>query len=194
MKLKNRIFARFLDDGEKVLHVAHRHISIFMYKSSKVFFFGIVIPIVLYFIFPNLLIGWAIWGGVGLFGVIYHFLDWYFDVWLLTNMGIIDIERNGFFDISTTKVEYHMLEGVSYTIKGFWRTIFNFGEVTIDKLGGKTSIVLEDATRPKKLESKVLKFQDKYILDRSVRDHQTLKSMLSEMIAYHTQNKKIDKE
>jgi hypothetical protein len=194
MKLRNRIFARFLDDGEKVLHVAHRHISIFLYKSFKAFFFGLAIPTVLYFLFPNLLIAWIIWGGVGLFGIIYHFLDWYFDVWLLTNSGIIDIERNGFFDITTTKIEYHMLEGVSYTVKGFWRTIFNFGEITVDKLGGKNSIVLEDAIKPKKLESKVLKYQDKFVVDRSVRDHQALKNMLSEMIAYHAQNQKIEKE
>lgn len=188
----NYFFSRFLDDGEKVLHIAHRNILIFLYNSSKALFFGLLLPSLMFVVFPDLVLAWGIWAAVGVFGVFYNFVDWYFDVWLLTNVGVIDIDRNGFFDITSTRIEYHMMEGVSYTIRGFWRTVFNFGDVTIDKLGAQTSVVLEDSIHPKKLESKILEFQDKYVTSRSIRDHQALKTMLSEMIAYHVQNKKID--
>lgn len=192
MRIANYFFSRFLDDSEKILQVAHRHILIFKYDAAKPFFFGMAIPLLMYYLFPNLAFGWLIWGFVGLSGVAYRFIDWYFDVFLLTNIGVIDIERNGFFDISSTRIEYHMIEGVSYQIKGFWRTVFNFGDLTIDKLGAQTSVSLNDAAHPKKLESAILKYQDKYVVSRSIRDHQALKGMLSEMIAYHVQNNKID--
>lgn len=190
--MSSYFFSKFLDDDERVLHVAHRHILVFAYDSGKTFFFGLVIPALMYWAFPNLFLAWGIWGAVGLFGIFYHFIDWYFDVWLLTNVGVIDIDRNGFFDITSTRIEYHMMEGVSYTIRGFWRTIFNFGDVTIDKLGAQTSVALEDSVHPKRLESRILEYQDKYVTSRSIRDHQALKNMLSEMIAYHVQNKKIE--
>lgn len=132
------------------------------------------------------------WAFFGVCGLIYHFIDWYFDVWLLTTLGVIDIERNGLFDITSTRIEYHMIEGIAYNIKGFLQTLFNYGDITIDKLGAKTSVVLRNAASPKKLERKVMSYQEKYVYEKSIRDHQALKTMLSDMIAYHVQNNKIN--
>ena len=89
--------------------------------------------------------------------------------------------------------EDDMMEGMSYTIKGGIPTIFNYGDITVDKLGAQTFVVLKDASSPKKLERLVMKLQEKYVYERSVRDHHTLKGMLSDMIAYHhVQNEKLN--
>ncbi|MBD3360306.1 hypothetical protein GF366_00725 [Candidatus Peregrinibacteria bacterium] len=191
-KKKYPLFKTFLDEGEEIVNVAHRHFLIWKIDSSKTWFFGIILPVFGYFLFPQALIAFIIWGGVGVFGLIYHFIDWYYDAWILTNYGVIDIERNGFFDITTTRIEYHMIEGTSYTVKGFWQTLFNFGDIIIDKLGAQTHVVLKDAYRPKRLERLVMKCQEKYVYERSIRDHNALKDMLSDMIAYHVQNEKIE--
>lgn len=192
MKFRDRIFSSFLDDGEKIMHVAHRHIIIFKMDSAKPMFFGVVIPIILYLFFPQAWPIFALWGIAGLLGIFYYFIDWYYDAWLLTNTGVVDIERNGMFDITATRVEYHMMEGMSYTIKGVLQTFLNYGDITIDKLGAQTRMVLKDAASPKKLERLVMKYQEKFVNERSVRDHYTLKGMLSDMLAYHVQSGKID--
>ncbi|MBI5753580.1 hypothetical protein HZA40_00360 [Candidatus Peregrinibacteria bacterium] len=185
-------YARYLDDGEKILDVAHRHILTLKIKTSKVVFFGIVVPIIFYLFFPQTLLLVLLWIGIGLFGIFYHFIDWYFDCWLLTNYGVVDLDREGLFSMTSTRVEYHMIEGISYSIKGFLNTVLNVGDITIDKLGAKTSVVLLDATHPQALERKIMDFQERYVAERSVRDHQALKDMLADMIAYHIQNNKID--
>lgn len=193
MKFRERIFSGYLDEGEKIIRVAHRHIIIFKLDAAKPFFFGIAIPFVLYLFFPQVLPLFVLWWIGGLLGVFYYFIDWYYDVWLLTDFGVVDIERNGLFDITATRVEYHMMEGMSYTIKGVIPTIFNYGDITVDKLGAQTFVVLKDAASPKKLERLVMKLQEKYVYERSVRDHHTLKGMLSDMIAYHhVQNEKLN--
>jgi hypothetical protein len=192
MKMKNWIFNRFLDDDERIIFIAHRHILILKINSAKPMFFGIIIPTLLYLLFPQAVVLFFIWGLIGLFGIIYEFIDWYYDVWLLTNVGVIDVERNGFFDITSTRIDYHMIEGTSYNIKGFWATLFNYGDITIDKLGAQTSVVLKDASNPKKLERRVMNLQETFVFDKSIRDHNALKGMLSDMISYHVQNKKID--
>ena len=192
MDLKYYLFQGHLDEGEKILDVAHRHLFILFKSSFKTFFFGVALPCLLYLFFPQALLIAFAWLVGGLIGMIYHIIDWYFDAWLITNFGVIDIDRNGLFDRSATRIEYHMIEGTSYTITGFWATVLNFGDIVIDKLGTKTSVILNDATAPKKVERKVTRFQEKYVNDRSFRDHQALKDMLADMIAYHIQNEKIE--
>lgn len=188
----NYFFRRYLDDGERILYVAHKHVLVLKVSSAKAGFFGVLIPSFLYWLFPGGVFFWAIWVLVGLAAIFYHFIDWYFDAWILTNTGIIDVEREGFFDFTSTRVDYHMIEGISYTVKGVVQTIFNYGDITVDKLGAKTSVVLREAANPKKLERKVMGYQEKFVSEKSVLDHQTLKNMLSDMIAYHVKNGKID--
>lgn len=192
-KFSHKLFSSYLDDGERIVDIAHRHILVFKVAAAKTSFFGLILPLFLWYIFPQVPplfpVAWMI---VGVVGMVYHFVDWYFDVWLLTNMGVVDVERNGFFDVSATRIEYHMIEGISYQINGFVRTMFSYGDITIDKLGTKTAVVLRDAASPKKLERRVLKLQDQYVRTRSVRDHDALKGMLSDMIAYHVNSGRVD--
>lgn len=191
MKMPNYFFKSFLDPGEKILYVAHQHILVLKLTAAKSSFLGITLPIILFFIFPQFLWFFVAWTVVG-FGVFfYHLFDWYFDAWLLTTSGVIDIQRNGFFDMTATRIDYHMIEGISYNIKGVIPTIFNYGTITIDKIGAKTSVVLENAASPKKIEQRALKYQQRFVNDKSVRDHDFLKGMLSEMIAYHVQSGKV---
>ncbi len=190
---KYYLFKSYLDDGEKILHVAHKHIVLLKVKGAKTSFFGITLPVILFLLFPSIPLVWGIWIFIGLCGVFYNFMDWYFDAWLLTNYGVISLEGEGIFDVTATRVEYHMIEGISYSIKGFWRNLLNFGDITLDKLGAKTSMSLQDAASPQKLERIIMDYQQKFVSDRSIRDHQALKDMLADMIAYHVHNNKIDK-
>lgn len=188
---KYYLFTSYLDDGERIIHVAHKHIIILKVKGAKAMFFGILLPVVLFLLFPGIALVWSIWIFVGLCSMFYNFMDWYYDAWLLTNFGVISLEGEGIFDITATRVEYHMIEGISYSIKGFWRNLINFGDITLDKLGTKTSMSLQDAASPQKLERRIMNYQQKYVTERSIRDHQALKDMLADMIAYHVQNEKI---
>ncbi len=191
---KNYFFRRYLDDGESIIEVAHRHVLILKVDSVKTTFFGLLIPTFLYWLFPQGVFFWGIWAIIGCFGLLYHFIDWYYDAWILTDVGIIDIERNGLFDFTSTRVDYHMIEGISYTINGVWRTLFNYGDIIVDKLGTKTSVKLKDAANPKRLERAVMRYQEKFVNSKSIRDHHALKDMLSEMIAYHVHSQKINKK
>jgi len=190
-KISSYLFAGHLVDGEKIIYVAHKHFFILIKDSFKSTFLTIFLPIVFYFLFPELIFWALLWLGLGAVLFIYHFIDWYFDAWLLTNNGIVDVEWNGIFDRNSARVEYHMIEGVGSNIKGFWQTVLNYGDITIDKIGANTAIVLHNAEKPSHVEQLVLKYQEKFVTDKSFRDHNALKSMLSDMIVYHLKNGKI---
>ena len=184
-------FRNYLEDSERILDVAHKHILVLKVKTAKVSFFGIFVPVLFYLMFPKLLLIVIVWLIIGGCAMLYYFIDWYFDVLILTKVGVIGVSKDGLFEVTATRVEYHMIEGISYTIKGFWHMLFNFGDIIIDKMGAKTSVVLHDAANPKKLERKIMKYQEEFVAEKSIRDHQELKGMLANMIAYHVQNKKI---
>jgi hypothetical protein len=65
MKIRDRIFGSFLDDEEKILHVAHRHILIFKLDCAKTFFFGIILPVVFYLFIPQALPIFVLWFFIG---------------------------------------------------------------------------------------------------------------------------------
>ncbi|MBL4693828.1 hypothetical protein JKY72_00465 [Candidatus Gracilibacteria bacterium] len=186
------LFSSHLDEGEETIAVAHRHALILKMASFKTFLFGILSPVAFFPFFPSAFMIVLVWGAMGLLGMCYHFFDWYFDAWLLTNKGVIDIEQNGLFDRNSTRVDYHMIEGIAYTVKGVIPTIFNYGDIVIDKLGAATTLVLKDATNPKKVERKVIKYQEEFVTEKSMRDHDVLKTMLAEMVAHHVKSGDID--
>ncbi|MBI2634844.1 hypothetical protein HYW82_04220 [Candidatus Peregrinibacteria bacterium] len=193
-KLRRLVFKSYLDDGERILDVAHTHIIKFKIQASKISFFGIFVPVLLYILFPVKQVFFIslVWAVIGIGAFFYKFLDWYYDVWLLTNVGVISIHRNGLFDVTTQKVDYYMITDVTYTVKGVLQTLLNFGDITIDRMSANVVMTLKDASNPKGLEKKITEYRDRYVTDKSFHDHHTLKNMLADMIAYHANNGKIE--
>ena len=192
MELSYYFFTGHLEDDEKILFVAHRHFFILFKDSVKTFFLGLIVPILLFIFFPKLILFCGAWMVVGILGMFYNFVDWYFDAWIVTNLGIIDIERNGLFDKQSKRVEYEMIDGIEYKITGVWPTIFNFGDLAIDTMGTNMSLLLKDAANPKKMEKIIVGFQEKYVSDKSFSDYNSLKDMLASMLAYHSKHGMIE--
>lgn len=190
MKFREFVFRGYLDDGEKIFDIAHKHIITFKVKAAKVTFFGLLLPLALYLLFPSPKIALVsiVWGLVGFGGIIFHFIDWYYDCWLITNVGVIAFHRNGFFDVSTQRVDYHLVDDISYTFKGVLQTVMKYGDITIDKLVTGRGVMLQDAANPKKLERKISQYKERFVNAKAVKDHEQLKGMLADMISHYSQN------
>jgi len=185
MKLSHLLYRSHLDEGEKILAVVHRHWLIAKKKIWKPSTFGIIPSILVFVFFRDLWLISLIWFVIGLCVYILKMLEWYFDCLVITTSGILDIERRGIFDNTAKRIEYHMIDGVSYTIQGFLPTLLNYGDIVVDKLGGGMQINLHDAPNPKKIERMIMKYQEKFVKEKSFSDHETLKGMLAEMITTH---------
>ena len=185
MKIRHVFYKGHLDEGEEIFEVARRHWLILKLKLWKSTTFGIIPPIILFYFFPMFFIVSLVWliGGVTHF--IVKYLEWYYDCLLITNIGVVDIERRGIFDNTSKRIEYHMIDGISYTIQGFLPTVLNYGDLVIDKMGSGIQINLEDAANPKKVDRAIMRYQEQFIRSKSFTDHETLKGMLADMIATH---------
>lgn len=180
--LASILYRSHLNPGEKILHVAHVH-PFKIYKSFlKYAFFGFALPGLFYYMMPPFWIVWAGWAGLGVIWMILFFCDWYFDALIVTNQSLIDLQWEGIWNRSSSRIEYHTIEGVSYEMIGFWGTILNFGDITIDRIGAGKIVGLKAVAFPKTVEREIMDAQNEFMRNKAFKDSSSLKDLLSNMM------------
>jgi len=102
---------------------------------------------------------------------------------VITNQSLIDLQWVGFWNRSSTRIEYHTIEGVTYEVNGFWAVIMNYGDISIERLGVGQPIGLKAVSFPKSVEREILNAQNEFMRNKNFRDHQSLKDLLSNMMS-----------
>lgn len=70
-----------------------------------------------------------------------NFLDYYLDVWIVTNQRIINIEQKGLFARVISEKELGQMQDITSDVKGFWATILSYGDVYIQTAGEKERFI-----------------------------------------------------
>ena len=73
------------------------------------------------------------------FIILYKVLDWYSDVWIMTNQGMIDVRWSIFMN-DMTFIEYDDISSVQYHQGSIFDKVFHIGDVTIHKMGDEMFI------------------------------------------------------
>jgi len=192
MLVERFIFQKHLEKGENVLYAVHKHWVESLGPLTLIFFFGFLLPWVLYFVGfkATLFLGFVlIWNLLAAVKIFYEFIDWYSDVWLFTNMSIIIVEWHGIFSNTSQRIGYEDTEGVAFVIKGFWGTVLRYGDVSLRVISG-SHVDLKNAKSPKKVELALMKHQGNYLDSREMSHAGGLKELLSQMVANHLRHKK----
>lgn len=140
---------------EEVLFVFRRHI-IAMRKG----FYLLLIPLVITAIPPliwqdNLELFLLPVGGLtlGLLLFSYHYIMWYFTVYLVTNQRIRQITQKGFFGKDVVELRLSKIQNISYNIPGFSGEVFGFGTIVIQTFVG--DLIIRHAEHPAKTYEKL---------------------------------------
>ncbi len=192
-KIRDFLFKNYLGDGEKISFVIHRHLFMQLGDFAKITFFGLIVPLFVMWLFPKTIVITGVWFLVGVVRFIYEFFDWYYDAWLVTDVSIIAITWQGFFEKSSARIEYHIIQGIGYEVKGIVRTIFNYGDITLEKFTGNAS-VFNGAVRPKKKVEQLGAAQEQFVKHKNFRDHHALQSLLTDLMHQHVVEYGIDKD
>ena len=190
--IEKLIFRSHLEDGEQVLYAVHKHWIVMLRSTLEVGFFGFLIPWGIFFMgFNTPLFFWValIWSVIAYIRFLYTLLDWYSDVWLITDMGILIMEWNGFFDNASTRLGFEDIEGIGYEIRSFWGTVLRYGKVTLKVMSGN-NMIMDSVANPRKAELSFVRIQDKILSSREMQDQNNLKTLLSQMVADHLKKQK----
>ncbi|MCL4419160.1 PH domain-containing protein [Patescibacteria group bacterium] len=83
--------------------------------------------------------------------VLIKFSMWYFEVSLVTNQRIVDVDIEGILYRSVAKTKLDLVQDVSYTQVGSLRTIFNYGDVFIETAGELPNFHFKRVPEPNKI-------------------------------------------
>lgn len=180
-----RMFKSHLDPTEEILEVCHRHPLVMSKDMVRVLFFGFFVPLFLYYLFPEGGVFFLLWGAISIVKLMYVLLNWYHDALLITNISLLKVAWYGFFNRTSARLEYPNIEGLTYSIQGFRKTVLNYGDVSISHSSGSVAIHLPDAINPPRVERLVLSYQEKFVSDQSLKDSQSLKNLLITMLRHH---------
>jgi len=141
--------------GEQVVFVFRRHI-IAMRKG----FYLLLIPFALsslpvliwqdnlgLFILP------AIGFTLGLILFFYHWMMWYFTVYIVTNQRMRQVTQRGFFGKDVVELQLSKIQNISYNIPGFTGEIFGFGTIVVQTFVG--DLVIRNVEHPEKTYNKL---------------------------------------
>lgn len=142
-------------EGEELLFVFRRHI-IAMRKGFYLFLIPFALSALPVFIWSTVLeVYWIPLGGfvLGLVLFSYHFLMWYYTVYIVTDQRLRQVTQHGFFGKDVVELGLSKVQNISYNIPGFSGEVFGFGTIIIQTYVG--DLVISKVEHPEKIYNKL---------------------------------------
>lgn len=143
-----------LKDDERVLRIVRNYWLVYLPQLVLSF---LLIAAVLFLLLPLMSLGWAglviVLAALAM-GAYYGartLIIWYWNVFIVTNLRIVDVNQHGFFRRTVAEVSYDKVQDITYSIDGFWHSLFNFGVVHLETAGGGAALELPDVRDPKEV-------------------------------------------
>ena len=140
---------------EELLFVFRRHM-VAMRKG----FYSLLIPLVITSIPPliwsyNLELFLLPIGGfiLGCILFSYHFILWYFTIYIVTNQRIRQVTQRGLFGKDVIELKLSKIQNISYNISGLSGELFKFGTIIIQTFVG--DLVIHNVEHPDKIYNKL---------------------------------------
>ena len=90
-------------------------------------------------------------------------IDYYFDIVIVTNKRIVDIHQRGLFSRDVDELDLLHVEDVSARVKGVFPTIFHYGDVHVQTAGASRNFRFESIPFPQKMCRNVMALYDRLI-------------------------------
>lgn len=146
-----------IESGEEIVEEVRRH----PVALARPFFWvliGFLAVIIIFIIFKASGIFsfafflWLIFGGIYGF---YHYYIWQRDAYILTDSRVIIREQESFFSKKVSEAKYDDITDVTYQVKGFFATLFNFGTVFV-QTPSSDPLRLVNIGKPNKIQKIIL--------------------------------------
>ena len=152
-KFDELFFSKYVTEDAELLFVCHRHVTLIIDRIFLILFFGVFLPSFFYFndsFTLRELVPFSYFEGylaaVYLY-LLYSVFDWYNDVWLLTDQGIVDLDWNVFAG-NITYVSYHSIHGVEIKRDSVFDSLLGKGDISIHLQDETEEFELREAANP----------------------------------------------
>lgn len=162
---------------EKLILFVRRHWIVIIFEHLMFIAIGIIPVIIYYFLegayplaidpngpfyAPIVLVATIFYLFIWMF--LYNtYLDYYLDVWIVTNKRIINIEQKGLFNRVISEQTLDKVQDVTSIMKGFFPTFFTYGDVYIQTAAAKERFIFKQVDNPQIIAKKINELLPEYI-------------------------------
>lgn len=174
MKNFNQFHFKGQKEGESILLVVHRH----WFDILSQFFVVTVLFIVflaLFFYAPYFFPYLDEFYGQKLFlffqSIFLVFLwffsfilwvDYYFDVWIVTNERVVNIEQKGLFSRDVSELQLENIQDITVEVLGIIPTFLNYGNLFIQTAAERERFLFRHVTNPYAIKDLIMNLQKKW--------------------------------
>lgn len=89
-----------------------------------------------------------------------HFFNWFFDIWVVTNERIIDVDQEGVFSKKIGELELHKVQDVLAESHGVLATVFGYGRIKVETAGAQTEFAVDGIAHPYAVAKRILELAE----------------------------------
>ena len=83
-------------------------------------------------------------------------IDYYFDVWIVTDQRIVNIEQKGLFARVVSELELEKIQDITTDVKGMISTILNYGDLQVQTAAEQERFLFHNIPDPYKVKSIIM--------------------------------------
>ncbi|MBU1177899.1 PH domain-containing protein [Patescibacteria group bacterium] len=173
------------EKNEKVVLLLRRHPFI-LFKQNFIFLIYFSIPVLIYVVgkfwltfflnfpvYPIFVLLVSIYYSFFLLFLLIEWIDYYFDVWVVTDKRLIDVDQIGLFKRVVSETRLDRIQDATVEITGMFGTLFHYGNVHIQTAARTQRFEIKQVPEPTQVRSTVLSMYDKYALRMAKETHST---------------------
>ena len=162
------------EPDEKVILLLRRHPFV-LFKQNLLFLIYFAIPVGVYVvaklwltfilsfpIYPIFVLLISIYCSFFLLFLLIEWIDYYFDVWLVTNKRLIDVDQIGLFKRVIAETRLDKIQDITVEINGPFATLFHYGNVHIQTAARTKRFEIRQVSEPSGVRTKILSLYDDY--------------------------------
>lgn len=88
------------------------------------------------------------------------FVNYFLDMWIVTNDRIVDIHQQGLFSRIVAELDLFRVQDVTSECHGLFATMFDYGKVFIQTAGEKERFVFYNVPEPHKIREAIIRLAD----------------------------------
>jgi len=165
-------------ENERVFLLLRRHW--FTYLIFWLLAFMLIVPVIVFLIWwplnpDSIDAGWTVvitvliscyfLAVLGL--LLYGFIDYYLDVYIVTDSRIVDIKQNGLFKREISELHLHQVQDVNAKVNGLFPTLFHYGEVFVQTAGEADNFIFHSVPHPYRISKEIIDLHEKHLHKRT---------------------------
>lgn len=89
-------------------------------------------------------------------------IDYYFDIWIVTDSRIVNIEQNGLFSREISELKLEKIQDITSDIKGIIPTLLNYGDLQVQTAAEQERFLFRKISNPEEVKDLIMSLQKKF--------------------------------